>query len=433
MDYKINLHGGAIAAAGPGYARALKPAITDANDDARTRGAAWPGTETTALDWSDEYIGASSSLFYIVGFRFPSALPRNATIGSAKLILKSTSDTSAQLNVDIFGGAGAIGPFNSTDNRPCDVARTAASVNWNVGTASWIAGTAYESPDLAAIVNEIIGGSGWAAGSPIVLLIANHAATLPSSSERREVKLYDYYHQGDAPRLEITYTLPGGNAFYEKAVYFDGTGDYGEVASRPVFSASNTGQLTVCAWIKPEVLDFPNVESSDDGPYCHFLGKGDYGSPDNQFEWGFRMYNKTGGGRPNRVSFYLWNPAGGLGVGSYVQDDVVAGEWMHLVGAADEASTYIYKNGVLRDSDIYNVGDINNSEVVIVPALGIAPVRIGTRDFHSYFQGAIGCVKVYNRKLSDAEVVQEFNNNGPTAGLVARMVAKRKGGRLFGA
>lgn len=49
--------------------------------------------------------------------------------------------------------------------------------------------------------------------------------------------------------------------------------------------------------------------------------------------------------RPNRISFYLFNPQGGLGVGSYVQEPIHKGQWIHVVGVADPSRTLFYKNG----------------------------------------------------------------------------------------
>ena len=50
------------------------------------------------------------------------------------------------------------------------------------------------------------------------------------------------------------------------------------------------------------------------------------------------MYNCTTKDHPNRrnrISFYVFNPDGHLGVGSYFQDPVIQGEWIHVLGIAD--------------------------------------------------------------------------------------------------
>src|SRR6266436_3279677 len=52
---------------------------------------------------------------------------------------------------------------------------------------------------------------------------------------------------------------------------FDGIRDYVEIADDADFSVATTGSLTVAAWIRPDVLTFPNAESTG---YVHWMGKG---------------------------------------------------------------------------------------------------------------------------------------------------------------
>jgi hypothetical protein len=56
---------------------------------------------------------------------------------------------------------------------------------------------------------------------------------------------------------------------------------------------------------------------------------------------------------------------------------------------------------VLRDSDLLDQSATGG--VTITPEHGDAPVRIGTRDFNSFFQGAISRVAIFSRKLTDGE------------------------------
>jgi len=41
---------------------------------------------------------------------------------------------------------------------------------------------------------------------------------------------------------------------------FDGIDDYIEIPDSPDLSLATTGQLSVSAWIRPDVLTFPNSE-----------------------------------------------------------------------------------------------------------------------------------------------------------------------------
>jgi hypothetical protein len=188
------------------------------------------------------------------------------------------------------------------------------------------------------------------------------------------------------------------------AYSFNGDDAYIEIPDHNDFSVSTTGKLSISVWMRPGTLQFPNKEGTG---YVHWMGKG----VTSQHEWAFRMYSADNTeGRGNRTSFYLFNLAGGLGAGSFVQDAVARGTWYHYVAVVDKVADTIkwYKNGVLRDQDPFI-----NSEYHINPQNGTAPVRIGTRDFASFFKGAIDNIHIYNRALSPAEVVQLYNDVTP--------------------
>jgi hypothetical protein len=195
---------------------------------------------------------------------------------------------------------------------------------------------------------------------------------------------------------------------------FNGTAtDYIEISDSADFSVATANSLTVSAWMRPDVLTFPNSEGTG---YVHWTGKGEAG----QQEWTFRMYNETTTDvppRPNRISFYVFNLQGGEGVGSYFQDPVQAGEWIHVVGIADGQNTYIYKNGVLKQSQSY--------AGIITPQHGTAPLRIATRDFNSFFLGAIRGVQLWSRALTASEVQMVFTDIIPQDGLVAEYLLER--------
>lgn len=196
-----------------------------------------------------------------------------------------------------------------------------------------------------------------------------------------------------------------------QAADFDGS-DYIEIPDADNLSPSNSGEkMTVAFWMNPVTFDF----TGENQGYVNFLGKGTSGNQ----EWTFRMYNATaqdGGSRAKRVSFYGFNLAGGLGAGSYFQDDLNPNEWIFVTGVIDGSNTNIYKNGVLRDSDSLSGYSINMGN-------GGAPVRIGTRDLASYFQGSIDNVRVYNRALSAEEITQLYQDDLSGAPQVTAAVA----------
>lgn len=204
----------------------------------------------------------------------------------------------------------------------------------------------------------------------------------------------------------------------DRDLVFDGEDDYIEIPDHADFSVATTGALTASAWIRPDVLMFPVFQSTG---YVHWMGKGEAG----RHEWTFRMYNHAttdNPPRPNRISFYVFNPRGGLGIGSYFQEPVVAGEWIHVVGMADGENTSIYKNGEFKDRDRYIANEASQTDPStrwITPARGSAPLRIGTRDRKSFFLGAISDVRLWDRALTAAEVAGLFAGTVPQDGLVA--------------
>jgi hypothetical protein len=91
--------------------------------------------------------------------------------------------------------------------------------------------------------------------------------------------------------------------------------------------------------------------------------------------------------RPNRISGYAFNLSGGRGTGSYFQDNVIVGEWIHYILVINTVNTdnshptgytTIYKNGCVRDQDAL-------TSFGTTPGNGTAPFGIATRNCKSFF------------------------------------------------
>jgi len=230
----------------------------------------------------------------------------------------------------------------------------------------------------------------------------NPAMYLGMSSPRtgRETDLSGRGHTGiyhPAGRFPSQSRLPNG----DPVAVFDGATQYLEVPDAGDLSVTSRGELTVEAWIRPDTLQFPSQERAG---YVHFLGKG----VRNQHEYVARMYSKVNGeNRPNRISGYAFNLTGGLGSGSYFQVPVRVGEWILVdivFNTRNTSATYptgyvkIFRNGELKDTTGLDQFDV-------VPRNGTAPFRVGTRDFASYFQGAIGKVALYLHELTSQRIM----------------------------
>lgn len=226
---------------------------------------------------------------------------------------------------------------------------------------------------------------------------------------------------------------------------FDGNpGNYVEIpdpgTETPDFSVGPKG-LTVSAWIRPDTLCFSNTDGKG---YVHWMGKGcrwvnalgrccqinpqglcvEPGSQP-QFEWTMRMYSQDNGeGRDNRTSIYVFNLEGGEGIGSFFQETLEPGEWIHVVGviepvdAAGSGRVRIYQNGIFRKCDQYTgVSDPDGfcqrvppppPPRDISPMQGPAPLRIGHRDRLSFFRGGIARVRIWKRVLQGTEVADLY-------------------------
>ncbi len=217
---------------------------------------------------------------------------------------------------------------------------------------------------------------------------------------------------------------------------FNGADSFVEIPAIGDYSVAVPDGLTVAAWMRPDVLDFPNFEGTH---YVHWMGKGEGSGQSGRQEWAFRMYNRhhttENPPRPNRISFYLFNPQGGLGVGSFVQDAVHAGEWLHLVGVADGTRTTLYRNGLFAGCDTYrgpaqgncpiHFSDppVNSVQLVIDPQSGPAPLRLGTRDFASFFQGGLTRVRIWKRALAAHDIAALYAADAvPTQGLAGEFL-----------
>jgi hypothetical protein len=198
---------------------------------------------------------------------------------------------------------------------------------------------------------------------------------------------------------------------HDKAVGLNGpgSGDFVEIpdpAGGDLSQPTSKLGLTVEAWMRPDALIFSGQTTE---PYVHWLGKGTA----QQYEWGFRFYSQDTY-RPNRISAYIWNPAGGEGAGAYFQDNMRIGEWIHVVACYEPgdattdppAGVQIYRNGVKRLGPP-SIGTLYRS-YNIVPAHGSAPVRLGTRDLGSYLTGGLDEVAVYPRVLTPSEIMENY-------------------------
>ncbi len=199
---------------GSGGSYSISRSINASSDDAEEEGpdGANLGAGGMYLNSTDleivQDLQSPSSGTQKIGLRFSSlSIPPGATITSATLRFKAITADSPNTNsgvtsLTIKGQAAdnAI-TFASTTNNISNRVLTTASTSWNPST--WVNGTAYTSPDLSAVVQEIVGRPGWSNGNSLAFVISGTGSRSASSFDGSAA---------DAPVLNITYSTGGGNS-----------------------------------------------------------------------------------------------------------------------------------------------------------------------------------------------------------------------------
>ena len=125
---------------------------------------------------SDLELGEDNGDAQWVGLRFEDiAVPAGSTIVSATLQFHAEEPSSGAANLAIQAQAsGAPSGFGGATFDLSDRPRSSAGVAWSV--PAWIqngdAGTAQRTPDLAALLQEIVDRGDWQNGNPMVLIIS---------------------------------------------------------------------------------------------------------------------------------------------------------------------------------------------------------------------------------------------------------------------
>lgn len=162
------------------------------------------------------------------------------------------------------------------------------------------------------------------------------------------------------------------------ALHFDGANDYVSVPDDPSIGSGVTEGITVSMWMKSDVTinttagTYRALEKGD----CYFLLQGN-GS-------------NTGVGSMNfliKISNNLYF--------AEIGSNLIADTWYHVVGTFDGSNVRVYLDGVLIDTSPA-VGSMDDD------GLGL---RIGSDDSGKEFDGQIDDVRIYNRPLSNMEVL----------------------------
>lgn len=150
------------------------------------------------------HLGVISGTPKTTGTRFTGvAIPRGATVIGARLQFSSYGTSTEPAQFMVVGQASDhADPFAATTANLTSRPKTAAAVNWTVPAwgARYIAGPNERSPDLAAIVQEIVDRPGWSSGNAIALFTAGTGSRSAVSAD---------YPGGAGAVLHVDFVPPG--------------------------------------------------------------------------------------------------------------------------------------------------------------------------------------------------------------------------------
>lgn len=222
----------AVAVTGSSNITAFEVRITAGSDDAEENSSNNVTITSSDLDMMLDSGGATNVTNLLIGVRFPGlAIPPEAVITNAHLQFETDENHVATPQLTIQGetvdSALAFAPSKrNLSNRP----RATATVTWTPPAWTRIgdAGPDQRTPDLAAILQEVVSRPGWASGNAIALLISGsgqHVARTFENDADAAPLLHVEYTTNQAPLVDAgpdqTIALPH-SATFDATVSDDG-------------------------------------------------------------------------------------------------------------------------------------------------------------------------------------------------------------------
>ena len=231
-----------VAAAGGGGGGGtpvtVQAVVASASDDAEERSG-----NSVDLGSTDLELVTDGSVVQTVGVRFGGvAVPQGAQVTAASIQFQDDEVSTDATSLTIRGqAADDAATFTSTTANVSGRPRTSASTGWV--PPAWNTrderGPAQRTPDLSAVVQEVVNRSGWASGHAMAFVI--------TGSGRRTAESFE----GGAPAvLEVTYVTDGSGG---------GGGGGGSTNTAPVVDAGPDRSVTM-----PDAASLAGV-ATDDG------------------------------------------------------------------------------------------------------------------------------------------------------------------------
>ena len=185
-----------VTVVGPGGPFTFERTIATGSDDAEQS-----SSGSLSLSSSDLELTTDGTNVQTVGLRFLNlTIPPGATITEAWVQFRVDEVSSGAASLTIAGqAADNAATFTTVSSNVSSRPRTAATVGW--APSSWptvnLAGPNQRTPDLSAVIQQIVGRSGWVSGNALALVI--------TGTGRRTA---DAFEDGGAPTLHLVYTTP---------------------------------------------------------------------------------------------------------------------------------------------------------------------------------------------------------------------------------
>ncbi len=174
----------------------LEIRVSAGSDDAEER-----NPTDISLTSSDLELTIDTSVNQMVGMRFNGiTIPPGATITNAYIQFQVDETSNTTTNLTIQGQSIDNAPtFTNSNGNISNRTLTGSAVPWSPSdwTSVGDAGLAQRTPDIALVIQEIVGLTGWANGNSMVIII--------TGAGRRVAESYNG-QAGAAPLLHVEYT-----------------------------------------------------------------------------------------------------------------------------------------------------------------------------------------------------------------------------------
>lgn len=167
--------------------------VAAGSDDVEESSTGWMYLDSTDLELV--YDGNNQ----IIGLRFKGVnVPNNAIITNAYIKFVVDETTSNATTLSIRGEANPnAAAFTAADRNVSSRLKTTNAVSWS--PASWLTlGAVQQTPNLAPIIQEIIGQSGWVSGNSMVIILSGSGSRVAQAYETDPSK---------SPLLHIEYSV----------------------------------------------------------------------------------------------------------------------------------------------------------------------------------------------------------------------------------